>query len=51
MKIIIRFKTSMLRSISCDYSDVYIVDKGTIAVAQETAEAPNNANKKVIFKN
>ena len=45
----IRFKTSMLRSCLCDYSDVYTLIKGTITVAN-TAEAqghPNNgANKK-----
>ena len=28
----IRFKTSMLRSDLCDYSDAYIVVKGTITV-------------------
>ena len=28
----IRFKTLMLRSILCDYSDAYILVKGTIAV-------------------
>ena len=28
----IRFKTSMLRSDLCDYSDVYIVGKGTITL-------------------
>ena len=28
----IRFKTSMLRSDFCDFSDAYIVVKGTIAV-------------------
>ena len=47
----IRFKTSMLRPSLCDYSDAYILVKGTITVAQETAAAPNNANKKVLFKN
>ena len=47
----IRSKTSMLRSSLCDYSDAYILVKGTITVAQETAAAPNNANKKVVFKN
>ena len=45
----IRFKTSMLRSCLCNYSDVYTLVKGTITVAN-TAEAqghPNNgANKK-----
>ena len=30
----IRFKTSMLRSDLCDYSDAYIVVKGTIAVTR-----------------
>ena len=44
----IRFKTSMLRSSLCDYSGAYILVKGTITVAQETATAQNNANKKVI---
>ena len=41
----------MLRSSLCDYSDAYILVKETITVAQETAATPNNANKKVIFKN
>ena len=47
----IRFKTSVLRSSLCDYSDAYIFVKGTITVAQTTAAVPNNANKKVILKN
>ena len=42
----IRIKTSMLRSDLCDFSDAYIVVKGTIAV-----NAPNNAKKAVAFKN
>ena len=42
----IRIKTSMLRSDLCDYSDVYIVVKGTITVDKKTftaddSEAPN----------
>ena len=43
----IRIKTSMLRSDSCDYSNAYIVVKGTI-----TFTNPNNAkrNKSVGFK-
>ena len=46
----IRFKTAMLRSSLCDYSDAYILAKGNIAVNNTgTAEAPNNRNKKVIF--
>ena len=43
----------MLRSSLCDYSDAYILVKGTITVANTAAQdQPNNgANKKVIFKN
>ena len=43
----------MLKSSSCDYSDAYILVKGTITVSN-TAAADANANnvfKKVIFKN
>ena len=42
------FKTAMLRSSLCDYSDAYILVKGNITV---NSSAANNANKKVIFKN
>ena len=51
----IRFKTPMLRSKLCDYSDAYILVKGTITV---TAPGVNNANnirdkrnKPLILKN
>ena len=37
----IRIKTSMLRSDLCDYSDAYIIAKGTITVTN-----PNDAKKK-----
>ena len=37
----IRFKTSMLKSDLCDYSDAYIVVKGDI-----TVEGANNRDKK-----
>ena len=49
----IRFKTSMLRSRLCDYSDAYILVKGTTTVANtDVAEvAGKNGDKKVIFKN
>ena len=43
----------MLKSSSCDYSNAYILVKGTITV-NDTAAADadaNNTNKKVIFKN
>ena len=44
----IRFKTSMLRSDLCDFSDAYIVVKGTITVTNPD----NNAyDKKLAFKN
>ena len=45
----LRFKTSMLRSDLCDYSDAYVVVKARI-----TVEGDNNANKrnkKLTFKN
>ena len=43
----IRFKTSMLRSDLCDFSDAYIVVKGNITVSKKTFaandfEEPNN---------
>ena len=44
-----KFKTSMLRSSLCDYSDAYILVKGNITV--NNTAAANNTNKKVIFKN
>ena len=49
----IRFKTSMLRSSLCDYSDTYILVKGNITVNNTAAAGAdaNNNNKKVIFKN
>ena len=40
----------MLRSSLCDYSDACIVVKGTISMAAQAWDNPNNANKKV-FKN
>ena len=49
----IKFKTSMLRSSLCDYSDAYILVKGNITVNNTATDgaAANNTNKKVIFKN
>ena len=48
----IKFKTAMLKSSLCDYSDVYILVKGTISVNNTAAAGAdaNNTNKKVIFK-
>ena len=49
----IRFKTSIIRSNLRDYTDAYILFKGTITVANTVVAgaAVNNINKKVIFKN
>ena len=48
----IKFKTSMVRSSLCDYSDVYILVKRTITVSNGAVDAAvNNTNKKVMFKN
>ena len=48
----IRFKTSMLRSSLCDYSDAYVLVKGNISVSNTAADVAgaNNTNKKVILK-
>ena len=49
----IKFKTTMLKSSLCDYSDAYILVKGTVTVnntAAADADA-NSTNKKTIFKN
>ena len=43
----IRLKTLLVRSNSCDYSDVYIVVNGRISVTN----SPNRRNKKLTFKN
>ena len=49
----IKFKTTMLKSSLCDFSDAYILVKGTISVNNNAAQgaAANNTNKKVKFKN
>ena len=49
----IKFKTTMLKSTLYDYSDAYILVKGTISVNNTAAQgaAANNTNKNVIFKN
>ena len=43
----------MIRSSLCDYSDAYILVKGTTTVLSTAAEGVkvNNTNKKIIFKN
>ena len=47
----IRFKTLLLRSSLCDYSDAYTLVKGNITVNNTAADGvdANNTNKKIIF--
>ena len=49
----IKFKTIILKSILCHYSDACIIVKGTITVNNTAAHgaAADKTNKKVIFKN
>ena len=51
----IKFKTTMLKSSLCDYSDAYIPVKGTITIAgagnDAAARQADERNKGVIFKN
>ena len=51
----IRFKTTMLRSSLCAYTDAYILVKGTITIAaagnDAAARQADERNKGVIFKN
>ena len=51
----IRFKTTMLKSSLCDYSDAYILVKGRITItgagADAAAKQADERNKGVIFKN
>ena len=51
----IKFKTTMLKSSLCNYSDAYILVKGTITIAGAGADAAarqaDERDKSVIFKN
>ena len=42
----IRFKTSMLRSSLCDYSDAYILVKGTITATNTAVQGQSNSGAK-----
>ena len=46
-----KFKTSILSSGLCDYSDANILVKGTISIAAQAGDNLNNDNKKIVFKN
>ena len=39
----------MLKKFLCDYSGANILAKGTISLAAQTGDNPNNANKEVVF--
>ena len=51
----IRFKTTMLKSSLCDYSDAYILVKGRITITgagdDAAARQADEINKDLIFKN
>ena len=51
----IRFKTTMLKSSLCDYSDAYILVKGAITItgtgADKAVRQTDERNKQVAFKN
>ena len=51
----IKFKTTMLKSSSCDYSDAYILVKGKITIAgpgdNAAARQADERDKGVVFKN
>ena len=51
----IKFKTTMLKSSLCDYSDAYILVKGTITITgagdDAAARQADERNKGVVFKN
>ena len=51
----IKFKTTMLKSSLCDYSDAYILVKGTITIAEaaanDAARQADEREKGVSFKN
>ena len=51
----IKFKTTMLKSCLCDYSDAYILAKGTLTVVRQgpdaAAKAAAQSNKQINFKN
>ena len=41
----------MLKSSLCNYSDAYILVKGTILIAAQEGDNPNNRGREVVFQN
>ena len=39
----------MLKKSLCDYNGANILVKGTISIAAQAGDNPNNANKEVVF--
>ena len=46
----IKFKTTMLKSSLCDYSDAYILAKGTITVNNTAAADADSNNTYILIK-
>ena len=46
-KAIAKLNLKLLKSNLCDYSDVYILVKGTISIAPQAEDNSNNKNKEV----
>ena len=44
------FKTLMLKSSSCDYSDAYTLVEGTVSITPQVGANPNDSDKEVVFK-
>ena len=47
----IKFKTLMVKSILCDYSDAYILVIGTISIGAQGGDKTNDVHEEVVFKN
>ena len=45
-----KLKNSILKSSLCDYSGAYILASGTIIVAPQAGDKPNNRDKEVVFE-
>ena len=44
------FKTLILKSSLCDYSDAYILVEGTISITPQVGANPKDSNNEVVFK-
>ena len=46
----VRFKTSMLKSNICDYSETYILVSKTLTIEPQEGDNPINKDKKIVLK-